>query len=379
MTFSQHLARYDWDDLGLQLNGHSAAAAAAAVGRSRFTLDQWQPLLAPAAEPLLPVLAQRAAVVTRQRFGRTIHMFAPLYLSNRCSNICTYCGFSMHNPLRRLTLTSEALQAELQALSAQGFDELLLVTGESERDVGIDYLEAAVVEAKRHFRQVLIEVQPLAEADYRRLVAVGLDGVVVYQESYHRPTYAAVHLKGKKTDFDWRLATAERAAAAGVERIGLGVLLGLADWRRDLFLLAAHLRYLQQHYWRSRYQISLPRLRPCTGGAAVADPVSDRSFAQALCSLRLLAPEVAISLSTREPASLRDQLAPLGVTHMSAGSSTQPGGYADSTPALTQFETSDPRSAATLGERLRQLGLVPVWTDGLALASPFDPAQQPAS
>jgi 2-iminoacetate synthase len=313
-------------------------------------------------------MAQAAAALTRQRFGRTMRLFAPLYLSNRCSNICSYCGFSMHNAVRRITLDARAQERELAALKQRGLDEVLLLTGESERDAGVDYLRRAVARAKEHFSQVLIEVQPLSQADYALLVAEGLDGVVVYQESYHRPTYAAHHVKGRKRDFDWRLETAERAAAAGVERIGLGVLLGLADWRRELMLLGVHLDYLRRHHWRSRYQLALPRLRPCLGGAAVAAPVGDAALVQALCALRLFAPDEGIALSTRETPRLRDHLAAIGITHMSAGSHTEPGGYAGpdagEAPALAQFEISDHRSPAQIRHYLRQQGLAPVLTEG---------------
>ncbi|MBP7548604.1 MAG: 2-iminoacetate synthase ThiH [Corallincola sp.] len=364
MSFAHWLESSDWQPLRRQIGQHDPAAVQAALHQPGAALPLWQALLSPAAGQQLAAMAAQSAALSRQRFGRTMRLFAPLYLSNRCSNICSYCGFSMHNAIRRLTLDREALEQELQTLHRQGFDELLLVSGESSQEVNLDYLRHAISRGKQLFRQVLIEVQPLTEADYRQLVAAGLDGVLVYQESYHRPTYASVHLKGPKRDFDWRLAAPARAAAAGVERIGLGVLLGLNDWRSELYLLAGHLRQLQQQFWRSRFQLSLPRLRPCTGGAPVAAPVSDRELVQALCALRLLAPEAGISLSTREPAPLRDQLVQLGVTQMSAGSSTQPGGYSGNGEALEQFATSDQRPLSTVAQRLQQLGLAPVWSDG---------------
>jgi 2-iminoacetate synthase len=209
-----------------------------------------------------------------------------------------------------------------------------------------------------------IEVQVWDTETYRRLVDAGCDGLVVYQETYDRGTYAAVHLKGKKRNYDWRLAAPDRGAEAGMRRLGIGALLGLHDdWRFEALALATHARALVRRWWRCEVSVSLPRLRPAAGGFEPADPVGDRDFVQLLCALRLLLPDLGITLSTREPPALRDALLRLGVTHMSAGSHTEPGGYASPSDAEPQFEIADTRSPAELAAVLRAAGYDPVWKD----------------
>lgn len=364
-SFAQQLASLDWDDQALQLRATTPAQVEQALARSRRTLADFAALISPAAEPYLPQLAAQAQRLTRQRFGHSVQFYVPLYLSNLCANDCSYCGFSMSNAIRRVTLDEAAIAAECQALRQRGFDAVLLVSGEHQRRVGMDYFRQQLPLVRRYFSHVSMEVQPLAEAEYRELKALGLDGVMVYQESYHRRTYAAHHLRGSKQDFDYRLATPERLGRAGVDKIGLGVLLGLADdWRCDSLMAAHHLQFLQQHYWRSRYSLSFPRLRPCVGQSHNPQLPSDRQLVQLICAWRLLFPELELSLSTREPAALRDRLAPLAITHLSAESSTQPGGYSEATAAaLEQFSTADQRPLAEVAAAMQRVGLQPVWKD----------------
>lgn len=329
----------------------------------RMTVQELSLLLSAEATAHLEEIAALSADITRQRFGNTIRMFVPLYLSNLCANDCTYCGFSMANSIARRTLTMQALARECEAIQALGFDSVLMVAGEHERKVGADYFAEAVTVARRYFTQISLEVQPLATADYRRLRQLGLSAVYVYQETYDPAIYRQHHLRGKKTDINWRLETPERIAAAGIDKIGLGVLLGLADWRQDALACATHLRYLQQVAWRQRYAMAFPRLKPCTGGIEVEHAVNDRALLQLISAFRLFEPDLEIALSTRESAWLRDHLMTLGVTHMSAGSKTQPGGYADTSIALEQFSTGDTRSPQRVAERIRSAGLEPVWKD----------------
>ncbi|MCL5051049.1 MAG: 2-iminoacetate synthase ThiH [Firmicutes bacterium] len=328
-----------------------------------MTVQDLNVLLSEQAQPHLELMAQAAATLTRQRFGHTMRLFIPLYLSNLCANDCTYCGFSMSNRIRRTTLSMQALEAECQALKTLGFDAILLVAGEHERQVGMPYFRQALTVVKRYFSHIALEVQPLSQADYAELRRYGLAAVYVYQETYQPEAYARHHIRGKKTDMSWRLQTPDRACAAGVDKIGLGVLLGLADWRADALACARHLRYLQRTYWRTRFALAFPRLRPCAGGIESQHLVNDRTLTQLICAFRLFEPNLEISLSTREPAALRDHLMLLGITHMSAGSKTQPGGYADQTIALEQFATSDPRNARDMATVLDKHGLEPVWTD----------------
>ena len=331
-------------------------------------------------------LAKQARGETRKNFGRTMRLFAPLYLSNECVNSCQYCGFSKENPIRRVTLTPDEVESEAKYLAGQGFRNLLLVSGEHPREVPVSYLAQAVKRTVGLFPSVAIEVAPLATAEYREMVAAGAEGLVLYQESYDRAAYAEMHVSGPKRNFDERLGGPERGYAAGFRRIGLGVLVGLADWRRDLVALAAHVSHMMKVGWRSQITLALPRLRPAAGGFQPRVAMSDRDFVRAICAFRIAFPQAGIVLSTREPAKLRDGLMELGVTMMSAGSETDPGGYTgvgkgrlhrtvrgrevaleagewEGAEATEQFEVSDGRSAEELSAVLRSRGLDPVWKD----------------
>ncbi|GGD65829.1 2-iminoacetate synthase ThiH [Lacimicrobium alkaliphilum] len=363
MSFVSEFEKYDWEEVRMGLYSCNATDVERALSAPRPQTDDFMALLSPAAEPYLEVMAQRAYALTRQRFGHTMQFFVPLYLSNLCANDCSYCGFSMSNKLRRKTLTTDEIEQECLAIKAMGFDSVLLVTGEHESKVGMDYFCDALPLIKRHFSYLAMEVQPLSEQNYSELRNYGLDAVLVYQETYNRSSYSRHHHKGKKTDFNWRLQTPDRLGKAGIDKIGLGALIGLDDWRIDSFFTACHLRYLQKNYWRTRYSLSFPRLRPCAGGLSDIRPMSDKQLVQLLCAWRILDSELELSLSTRESPFLRDHLLPLGITSISAGSRTQPGGYASEDQALEQFEIDDNRSPATMAEVVRAKGLQPVWTD----------------
>jgi len=335
-----------------------------ALSAQRPTVADFAALLSAPAGRRLEELAHKANRITRARFGAAVRLFSPLYLSNECVSTCTYCGFSAGNDIHRRTLAPSEVAAEAEELNRRGFRHLLLVSGEHARIVNRDYLVECVEAVTPHFAQVGVEVQVWDTDTYRRLAAAGADGVVVYQEAYDPITYAAVHLKGKKRNYAWRLAAPDRAAEAGMRRLGIGALLGLhPDWRSEAIALAAHGRALVRRWWRCEVQIALPRLRPAAGGFEPADPVSDAELVQLLCAMRIFLPDVGISMSTREPAELRDALVPLGVTTMSAGSHTEPGGYASESDAEPQFEISDTRSPAEVAESLSRAGYDPVWKD----------------
>ncbi|WP_298775484.1 2-iminoacetate synthase ThiH [uncultured Shewanella sp.] len=350
-------------ELKLALYSTTSEDVERALSQPRGNLESLLALLSPAAEPYIEQMAAQSVALTRQRFGANIGMFLPLYLSNLCANECDYCGFSMSNKLKRKILTPAELDSEIQLIKAMHFDSILLVSGEHETKVGIDYFSQVLPQVKQHFNHVALEVQPMSVGDYSTLVDQGLDAVMVYQETYQRQTYAAHHTRGKKQDFAFRLETPDRVAQAGVDKIGLGVLLGLDDWRLDALLMGHHLSYLEQTYWRSRYSISLPRLRPCTGGIEPKVALTDTGLVQMICAFRLFNHELEISLSTRESPSLRDNLFPLGVTHASAASSTQPGGYSNPNTELDQFEISDERSSQQVAYAMMNKGLNPVWKD----------------
>lgn len=362
--FTERWRQLDWEDIRLRIHSKTAADVQQALNKSRLNREDLMALLSPAAADFLESLAQKAQRLTRQRFGNTVSFYVPLYLSNLCANDCTYCGFSMSNRIKRKTLNAEEIERECLAIRKMGFDHLLLVTGEHQTKVGIDYFHQHIPAIRKHFSSLMMEVQPLSEAEYVGLKQIGLDGVLVYQETYHPRVYQQHHLKGNKQDFFFRLETPDRLGRAGIDKIGLGALIGLSDsWRTDCFMLAEHLLWLQQTWWQSRYSISFPRLRPCAGGIEPASLMSEAQLVQTICAFRLFAPEVELSLSTRESPNFRDRVVPLAINSVSAFSKTQPGGYADPQPELEQFSPDDHRTPQEVAAALTQAGLQPVWKD----------------
>lgn len=363
-TFTDRWRELDWDDITLRINSKTAADVERALSARKIMRDDLMALLSPAASGFLEPLAQKAQLLTRQRFGNTVSFYVPLYLSNLCANDCTYCGFSMSNKLKRKTLDEQEIERECEAIRKLGFEHLLLVTGEHQTKVGMDYFRQYIPAIRRQFSSLQMEVQPLDEHEYAELKTLGLDGVMVYQETYHQAVYAQHHLRGNKQDFFWRLETPDRLGRAGIDKIGLGALIGLSDsWRTDCFMVAEHLLWLQQKYWQSRYSISFPRLRPCAGGVEPASVMTESQLVQVICAFRLLAPDVELSLSTRESPWFRNHMIPLAINNVSAFSKTQPGGYADNHPELEQFAPHDGRTPAEVAMALTQSGLQPVWKD----------------
>jgi len=345
----------------------------------------WQ-LLEVKSPSQLEAMAREARQITRRNFGRTMRMFAPLYVSNECVNNCSYCGFSRDNAsIMRVTLTIEQVVTEAQHLAAQGFRNILLVAGEHPKFVSDGYLEECLSAIREFVPTIGIEVGPMEAPEYERMVKAGCEGLVVYQETYDRAVYADMHTAGPKKDFEWRIACPERGYEGGFRRMGIGALFGLSDWRLEALRLAAHLEHLYKHCWKASFTVAFPRLRPAAGGFQPMTGFPDWALVQTICAFRMIFPEVGIVLSTREPAPLRDALAPLGITVMSAGSHTEPGGYTgagsddlhqtvkgrrvelttkdDKAKAEGQFGIADMRSPAEVAAMLKQQGLDAVWKD----------------
>ncbi|MBG6246900.1 MULTISPECIES: 2-iminoacetate synthase ThiH [Symbiopectobacterium] len=363
-AFRTRWEQLDWDSITLDINSKTAHDVELALTATTLSRDDMMALLSPVARHYLEPLAARAQQLTRQRFGNTVGFYVPLYLSNLCANDCTYCGFSMSNHIKRKTLNQEEILREIAAIKALGFDNLLLITGEHQRKVGMDYFRDMLPLIRPHFSALMMEVQPMAQEDYAELKWLGLDGVMVYQETYHPVTYQQHHLRGNKQDFHWRLDTPDRLGSAGIDKIGLGALIGLShSWRTDCYMVAEHLLYLQQTYWQSRYSISFPRLRPCAGGITPASIMDEAQLLQVICAFRLLAPDVELSLSTRESPYFRDNVVPIAINSVSAFSKTQPGGYADDRSELEQFSPHDNRRPEAVAQAVAQAGLQPVWKD----------------
>jgi 2-iminoacetate synthase len=337
----------------------------------------------------LETLARQSQQATRRHFGRTMRLFAPLYLSNECVNNCSYCGFSRDAGILRTTLTVDQVAREARHLHALGFRNLLLVAGEHPKFVSEGYLQDCLDSLKPFIPTLAIEVGPMEDDQYAEIVAHGAEGLVVYQETYSRPVYQTLHTAGPKKNFDWRLDCPERAYAGGFRRIGIGALFGLADWKHEALALCAHLEHLYKHCWKAQLTVAFPRMRPYAGNYEYTpDPalfLPDKAFVRLIAVFRILFPQVGIVVSTREPASLRDAISTLGVTHMSAGARTEPGGYTGAgaddlhltvkgrrveleqksgcEKATEQFKIHDTRSAAEIAAMLRAKNLDPVWKD----------------
>lgn len=350
-------------DLLARADGATHADVRAVLAKDALELRDLAVLLSPAADGALEEVARASSNLTARRFGRTILLYAPLYLSNECVNICTYCGFRRDIDVKRMTIDDDEIERELRFLAGEGFRHVLLVTGEHPKESPLSYLLRAVKIARDIFPSVSVEIEALHTVEYRRLVEAGVDGVTLYQETYDRNRYAEYHLAGPKKWYDFRLEALSRACEAGVRRVNLGALLGLADWREEALRVAVHARCLLRRHWKTHVSVSFPRIRHAAACFAPPFPVSDREMTRMLCALRLFLPDAGLVVSTRERAEFRDGLARLGVTQMSAGSRTEPGGYGDPDGAEKQFEVSDGRSPAEVAARLEELGLDPVWKD----------------
>lgn len=362
-SFSQVFDQYNWDDTKASIYAKTTQDVQRAILSEKRDLEDFKALISPAATPYLEQMAHISQQLTLKRFGNTIQMYLPLYLSNECKNICTYCGFSLDNPMKRKTLNPIEIMQEVAEIKRLGYNHVLLVTGEDNENVHVDYFKKVLTLIRPHFSHISMEVQPLDRKDYQQLIPLGLNTVLVYQETYHREDYKKHHPKGKKSNFTYRINTPDRLGEAGIHKMGLGVLFGLEDWRTDAFFTALHLQYLERKYWQSKYSISFPRLRPYSGGLPPKVEMSDRDLVQLICAYRMLNQEVELSISTRETENFRNNIIKLGITSISAGSKTNPGGYVVNPESLAQFEISDERSPLEIANMIKKQGYEPVWKD----------------
>jgi len=363
-TFTDTWKQHDFAGIGAAIAARTAAdvrRALAKQGRA-LQLEDLQALLSPAAAPFLEEMAAQSHRITLARVGHTMQLFAPFYLTNTCVNICTYCGFSAQNKIPRKILNDEEILADAAVIKGMGIDHVLFVTGETTR-IGRAYFSNAIKLLRPHFSSISMEVQPMTVDDYASLAADGLSAVIVFQETYDQACYEKHHLKGPKAHMINRLETPDRLGEAGLKKIGLGALYGLSDWRAEAWFLGLHLRYLERTYWKTRYSISFPRLRPHAGNDIEVTPFGERDLVQAICAFRLWSNEVELTLSTRERPLFRDHAVRLGITSMSAGAKTNPGGYSSEPDSLEQFAVNDERSPAEVVEALRREGYEPVWKD----------------
>jgi 2-iminoacetate synthase len=363
--FSQELESISWEETTKSIYTKTDADVRRALAKELLNIDDFMALISPAAIPYLDTMANLSRKYTLERFGKTISMFIPLYLTNSCRNHCIYCGFNAKNPNKRIILTEGEIINEYKAIKKLApFENLLLVTGENPATAGVPYIARALDLAKDYFSNLKIEVMPLQTEEYATLTEHGLNGVICFQETYNKARYTVYHPKGMKSNFEWRLNGFDRMGQAQVHSIGLGALIGLEEWRTEMAMMAYHLRYLQKHYWKTKYSVNFPRLRAAeNGGFRPNVIVSDKELAQLTFAFRIFDHNVDISYSTRENASFRNNMATLGVTTMSAESKTEPGGYYSHPNTLEQFHVSDERTALQVEQALKVLGREPVWKD----------------
>lgn len=363
--FSEELEKISWEDTTRNIMSKTTADVINALSKEKCTVDDFMALISPAAEPFIENMAQLSQKYTLERFGKTMQMFIPLYITNSCTNSCVYCGFHISNPMKRTILTENEIVNEYKAIKKLGpFENILLVTGENPAKAGVDYIGRAIELAKPYFANVKIEVMPLKAEEYKQLADIGMNGVICFQETYNKANYNIYHPRGMKSNFEWRVNGFDRMGQAGVHSIGMGALIGLEDWRTDVTMMAFHLRYLQKNYWKTKYSVNFPRMRPSENGGFQPNVVmNDRELAQLTFAFRIFDHDVDISYSTREPANIRDNMALLGVTTMSAESHTEPGGYYSYPQTLEQFHVSDDRTAVEVEAALKAIGREPVWKD----------------
>lgn len=361
--FSEYLSQFPWEETAERIHSKTGGDVRRALSKRRLQWEDFLALISPAAAPCIETMARLSRKITEERFGRTMNLFLPLYLSNSCANSCVYCGFHRQNRIRRIVLTEDEILREYKAIKELApFDSILLLTGENPAKAGVGYIARAIDMARPYFHNIKAEVMPLSAEDYATLVRHGCDGIVCFQETYRRESYGRYHPAGRKADFEWRADAPDRMAAAGVRSIGLGALIGLEEWRTDIAMLALHLRYLEKNYWKTQYGVNFPRMRPAENGGFQPNVImSDRELAQATFAMRIFDPDVDISYSTREPPSIRDAMSTLGVTTMSAGSRTEPGGYCCYPQSLEQFSKADTRTPRQIEEALLRLGRAPVY------------------
>lgn len=363
MSFSDSFASLDFPTLLAKSANTTPEDVRNILNKDHHLWSDILPLLSPAASSMLEEMARISSSITQRRFGKTIQLYVPLYLSNECDSMCLYCGFRKDQVSNRYTLDRNQIVEEAKAISQLGFSHLLIVTGSAPNKVNLPYLKDAVSILKDHFSSLILEIHVLGESQYKTLRDAGADGVTVYQESYDPKIYSQVHPSGCKSDFKWRLDAPDRICRAGMRKVNIGFLLGLADWKSEAIALAAHCDYIYRNFWQTQLSVSFPRITNFPEDFSIT-PVPDSALVQMILAFRIVFPDMNIVISTRERADFRMKLIPLGVTQISAGSKTTPGGYASPADEKDgQFNTEDKRSPSEIAQELKNMGYEPVWKD----------------
>ncbi|MBQ9254477.1 MAG: 2-iminoacetate synthase ThiH [Bacteroidales bacterium] len=363
MEFYDTIKDLVWEEMTESIYSKTKRDVERALSKETLNLEDFKALISPAAEDYLETMAQMSRELTQKRFGKVILLYIPMYLSNECSNHCIYCGFNHNNDIARKTLNDEEILEEIKVIKQLGYDNVLLLTGEYPRIAGADYIEHAIELCRPHFAAINLEVYPMKVEEYARMAKAGCNSVYVYQETFNEKRYKHYHPKGMKSNYKWRLGTPERIAQAGIHRVGIGALIGLEEWRTEMLYLAMHLKFMEKNYWQTKYSISFPRMRPAAGGYQPNFLMSEKQFAQTLWAFRIFDNDVEITMSTRETMNMRDHFITLGVTSVSAGSHTDPGGYAHPNENLEQFHINDDRSPKEMEEMIRKQGYDVIYKD----------------
>ncbi|MBP3253878.1 MAG: 2-iminoacetate synthase ThiH [Bacteroidales bacterium] len=363
MEFYDTIKDLVWEEVTKSVYEKTDVDVRKALSKESLTVEDFKALISPAAEKYLEQMAVMSRRITQKRFGKVMQFYIPMYLSNECSNHCIYCGFNHNNDIARKTLTDEEILEEIKVIKSMGYDNVLLLTGEFPRLVGADYIEHAIKLCREHFSAVNLEVYPMKTEEYKRMAAAGCNSVYIYQETFNEKRYKVYHPKGMKSNYRWRLGTPERVAQAGMHRVGMGALIGLEEWRTEMVYLAMHLRFMTKNYWQTKYSLSFPRMRPAAGGYQPNFLMSEKQFAQALWAFRIFDNDIEISMSTRETRNMRDHFITLGVTSVSAGSHTDPGGYAHPDTELEQFHINDDRDVKAMEAMVRRQGYDVIYKD----------------
>jgi 2-iminoacetate synthase len=334
------------------------------LAKDRLSSADFMNMISPAAIPFLQQMRDKAAVLKKMHFGKTVRLYMPLYISSYCINNCLYCGFRTASNSERKRLSQAEVLKDAKVIKSFGMDSILLVTGEDPKFISVEFLSKTVRELKKIFSYVSLEIYPMDIHGYQELFNAGAHGLTIYQETYNRKLYKELHPSGPKRDYDYRLDAPARAAKAGFYNIGIGALLGLHDWRIEAISIAAHAVWLKKHFWKSRIQFSFPRITPIEGEFKVPAPVSDAELEQMMLSFRMVFPESDILISTREKCEFRRRAVLGGANIMSAGSSVVPGGYsAPGKGVLGQFDRRDTRTVIQVRNDLKKLGLEAVFKD----------------
>lgn len=353
---------------------YTAKEVKAALEHETCSLEDFQALLSPAAEPFLEQMAQRARQETSKHFGNTVYLFTPLYIANYCENYCVYCGFNCYNHINRMKLSLEQIEQEMKIIADSGMEEILILTGESRAQSDIHYIGEACKLARKYFRLVGIEIYPVNTDEYRYLHQCGVDYVTVFQETYDADKYETLHLLGHKRVWPYRFDAQERALRGGMRGVAFSALLGLSDFRKDALASALHVYYLQRKYPHAEMSLSCPRLRPIINNEKINPlDVHEKQLCQIICAYRIFLPFVGITVSSRESARFRDGIVKIAATKVSAGVSTGIGDHeqkykgkeTDSLQGDEQFEIDDQRSLRKMYQDITEEGLQPVLNDYL--------------